>query len=1578
MAVQSFEDVQIFSGVMDGDTEKRLIKSGNYIELVNARHSITNGQRNGSIEDTEGNLLVSNPFLSSVNGTNKTVLVFEDIKDQSIIYGVCNSLGYHGLFRWYINRPSYNNGVIEKIFQVTDPTIYNEFNKNPLNFHPDYLITGVNLVDNLLCYTDYYNDPKQIDVVRANETNKKRKFDFYINESELYKNVTYTFSLINPDGTIFSNFSALSFEETLSKRVKDIANQINNAINIGIRAIPKTNYIEIELFEPGKYLINISDTGAYPSRILANNFYYDNLPGNYFNRIQAPPFCRPNAYYVPAGPPVETDQIRGFLDNLDVPVGGSTVGTSPQKYFYSIGIGTDVNDLNNNIVLGATNVVIANYNSNILNNMTYPAVASWIRTQNGSLTFTVKLELELILSTTVDASPPSGFIYIPAQFWLAVFKVTPSGNTSFVQLLVTDFPGPITPGNPITHNYNYTSPPINISGNSTDKFFIGALGIGVNMKLTNAQVDLGSISIGNSKEAIIKQTNMFRNKYIYENFQKSVYGQATSIILRTEGYKGQFAVQVNFNDKFLDTDSYCSRIKEIVCSYSKDGGLTWYDYDTLEPYQFACVNSRYVFFDNKKTALIVDPAEAILEFHAVPLLSKSQDYVDGRIIDGGIVEGYNIINVDFDIDFSFENYKDNTYYTSGQLPISVEGWKPGYSGYIGIVYYDDFDRKTSVCLSQNSKINIPYYPSPLAPGDQFNANCSVWNVLLSLYNEPPSWATKYRIVRTKDFSNTTYLMWVINSVELININGTTGGAIKYFQINFDNIQYYTTKAQRGAIIEYTYTVGDRVKIITDKNGVLLPKIIDLEIKFADTDNIYLDYDPLITITEGCLIEIYSKSSTPNVEDSLFFEMGECFEIKSASFGGILKKYHTGNNFQEQTVDQQYLFGGVVVPAKIRTNHGGAYYRNRKMYYTNTSPFSGVEKSYWINSNYADEFELSKEDGLTRPNSIIRIGNISRPPSGRFSNRYKSGSEINGLNENEPLNEYDFPTNYGLISKLQVVNNDILKVIFSNSYQASIYISQGVIRQLQNNTNLISVTDKVVENSHIIQRTMGTVNPESVSLNDEADLMGYDENDGTVWRASGNGLISISDYGQKSNFKNWSEKRKQINRKKSQTPSVYDLYHDEYILSLGSLPAFTGKPASVTFNILSPGKNNVFTIHVYVEETGQNIIPTTTPNLVDDVNDYIASVMVLLGWTRINNSDGSITMLAPNPSLNNKTIIVDIVTVNTVYGKELIRNGSFIPPPNTTNWITEPGWTVNPLPGLPLAEYSPVSLSPGKLYQENIELIPGNTYKLSYDTTVNASTIRSNLGSGTGSTPGSIIGIYDGNVTEELLFNDVPKVLEFIPGNLFTGIVENVSLKLNLGFEFTYKFIVSGYEPASSSEESFTPVTIAFSKNDNGWTHKFDFAPEMFGRLGDNIVCFKDGGLWLHTTRAIPKNYFGIQYSRKFTFICNKDFPKIKNYKELSVNGIGKNKAIIKIAPYEGYPNGMESELTYSNFKTLEGIQYSVILKDKLTPGYIDQIKALLNGRDMRGQVLEVTLINDLPETSLIFNTNILYFYSENS
>ena len=44
MAVDSPQDIQVFTGTMDGDTELRLIREGDYLYLKNARVAVTNAQ----------------------------------------------------------------------------------------------------------------------------------------------------------------------------------------------------------------------------------------------------------------------------------------------------------------------------------------------------------------------------------------------------------------------------------------------------------------------------------------------------------------------------------------------------------------------------------------------------------------------------------------------------------------------------------------------------------------------------------------------------------------------------------------------------------------------------------------------------------------------------------------------------------------------------------------------------------------------------------------------------------------------------------------------------------------------------------------------------------------------------------------------------------------------------------------------------------------------------------------------------------------------------------------------------------------------------------------------------------------------------------------------------------------------------------------------------------------------------------------------------------------------------------------------------------------------------------------------
>lgn len=1592
MSVESLKNTQDFHGVMDGDSAPHRIdteKAGDYKLLINARNGINN-QGNYLVEDVEGNLLIPNQYLSAFPGQYKTVGKFKDVAGLSIIYLVWNSFGHNAIFRYWRNRPQSQNGVIELVWQVRNPSIYDEYNRNPLDFHPDYLCEGINLVDNLLLWTNYYGEPKQMDIVRANEVGKRRKFNFFINQKELATNITYTLTLTDPLGVV-TTLAISSFKNVLQDRIDELINQINSNPASGYMAINKTNFIEIEISQTGRYQLSVSDTGVSQSRILAGNFYQDDVPGNFFNRIQAPPFCRPDAYYIPAGFPTGGSPIRGFLVNgfFDF---GTPFGTDPFAATIMLGIPTEVNDVNGNIVTGISNTEYYDFDDPAFTGVSYNDVKAWLQTNNGSLTFTASWDLTVTLRNVLYEQGGNITPYAPA-FQMSLLKITPSGTITIEHTFISIYPGLLP--SPTTYPYpGFVSQQVNVSGSSSDKYFIAMFGRGTNGQIQNGQVDLGNSGLGTATEAIIKQTNMFRSKYVWENFQHSVYGQATSLVLRTEGYNAQFQIQIDYNDKFITNDDYCSRLRKIVYSFTKDGGLTWYDFDTLEPYQFVCQDTQSVIFDNKKTAFPVAPTAAGLQFHTVPLKARSQEYIDNRIFSGGVVEGYDVINVDIEIGYRVEDLKLNTYYSDGLLPISKEGFKPGYRGFIGLVYYDDFDRKCAVCIGKNSEVNVPYYPDPLLPSNLFTEVNSVWSLTVNIFSEPPDWATKYRLVRTKDFSQSDYLMWMVDSFDIVDENGNTGGALVYYRIKFDNIPYYVDKAKRGAVISYTYQVGDRIKILTNQAGAFLSQIFDFEIKSANANEIYVDYDPLVGLEQGAIVELYSKAGVTTLEDSLFYEMGECQKIEVGIFNGIKKKYHTGNNQEVPNYNQQYNFGGVSNPARLITYHGGVYNRIRKLFYDTTDPVPSniVGADYWINSNFADEFEQSKEDGLTRYNQVLRIGQVHLNPGMRFTNPYLSGTEVNGLNENEPANGAVYDTVYGLLEKMQVINNDILKLVFSNSYQMSLYISQGIIRQSQGPGNLISVTGEVASNSHMIQRTLGTTNPESVVINDEGDAFGYDMNKGTVWRSSGNGLIPVSSYKQTKNFREWSNARKLLNVKKSQCPSIYDIFHDEYILTLGRLePAPLVLPTVVldiqnlfASDTIGPGGPTglQFTTEILVLSPSQTILPTTPCPAGSDLHTQIKNAFQFWGWTVVTNpQNGKLELTAPDLTFNDKEVYIKVTTNEPErLGEEKVRNPTFIYPNAPVDWqFTMPNWMLNLFgPTDQSARHTPLAGN-GALIQRNLGLEVGVTYRVTMS--------NANLGSGTiqvilGEAPYAVLGAVTAFTVTDFSqdlpyldpFNDVVSIFPSL--DLYNSLTKLSirSVSPNEPYIFRYKMINGS--PAQQGT-AFEPVTMSFYKNKQGWPQRYEFYPEMYGDLNDNIFSFVNGQLWMHSILAVPKNFYGVQHERRLNFVVNKAFPSRKVFKAIAINGIGVNTSpTLKIPPFEGVPTGMETELTLAHFKTREGIQYAAIPRDKLTPGQPTPVAAWVNGREMRGEVLEVELVNNLPQTSIIYSAEILYFYSE--
>lgn len=1300
--IQSGRDTKVFTGTMDQDTEARYLGPANYRYLLNGRTAINSQGTFGAVEDVMGNVLVPNLNLPNV-GVNKVIGSYEDIAGQSCIYFVYNSNGFHGIYRWFANSPLSLNGSIETIYQVKQPAAYYDFYPNPLNFQSTKLITGINLVEDLLCWTDDYNEPKCINITRANNTNKQFVFELYLNDLSFQSDVNYVVDLyINAVFQASINWTSLASNSN-NYKTRLIEAQTALSLNPNIFVENKETYLVITAATVGDYALFINDNSANQSQIIPQNFYpdfpsYPALNHQLFTRVKYPAVCNPNCSFVNFA---QTQTFGVYNNNFTLGNGQwVNVGVGPPTAFYNY----------------PANQVI-----NFELTLTF-SIAGWIP---GTSSFQVEMTPYQIYDHPLNGGNGS-FTLTWTWTYSDIFN-NPQLSWFFI---FTNCAAQVVGG-----TYKATD-----AATNTLLWYTGVVQSGIlfSFGVPIAQwpgLDLqgGNLNVNLNRFSITEKTPLYRIKYIYVDKQHSVYSAYSQLTIPNNFVNNAY-IEIDFSDKRLQNITTLCDIDKVIVAHSIDDGTTWFDIAELDRHEWVGQNKQFFYYDGNSINVTVDPAEALLQFHAVPLVSKAQEYVDQRIFDGNITEGYDKIKIDIFIKIIYVplNGPDITQQRTLIPYVSKAYWKRGYNGKIGIVYYDDADRKTGVCTWIDNEVLIPTYMADQSQG--FNPA----SIELTIRNTPPSWATKYQIVRTVDNFQLEYLIWNTNGYRYVDKYGNPTiqpNLYAYLILDLSQTNYVTQTVEVGAKISWTYVAGDRIKFICDENltifndnDLLIVQVIGDEVwvRVQDIPVIFLP-----GVNDTLVFEVYSPNNKNEEDYDVYYEFGECYELGEVFINNNYQKYHKGN------LQNQDLTTGA--PAILELKNGNVYYRNIDFYYGVTQPAPpNIPQTFQAYFSSQQPYFANEQNfyGNGRTNSPFVEGRKTYNGI-RFTDI--SVSNRNNINVNQPLNVEEYLQEYGKLNKLQVVNNDVLKLIFGNSYQLSVYISQGIIRQTQGAGNLISLSDQVAGNSRLIQRTLGTINSESVVVNDEGDMFGYDENEGVVWVSSGNGLIQISDRGMKSVFKQYSNERKST-LAISETPAIYDLYHDEYI-----------------------------------------------------------------------------------------------ITLNT------------------------------------------------------IQNAPGAT-------------------------------------------------------------------------------------------KNFPGYTIAYNKQKGGWTSYYSFIPDYYGRVRDYVVSFVKGQLYVHDRNSIAKEFYGTQYNRELTYVSNKDFPKVRDFKAISINGIGLNDVpSIRVIPFEGYPNGMFSLLTKRFFKVLEGVQYAYFQKDRLTPGMqANQVNAMANGRNLKGQVLEVTLVNDDTTKSSIYSSEIIYFYSEHS
>ena len=205
---------------MNKDLDERLIQKGEYREAQNVNIIESESSDASAIENIKGN--VAKNVLASISGSPEVIGFVPDVKNKKIYYFVTNFSGGNN-FNDNIRNIDRSTSAVCKIIQYDTSIQQNTvlLEGSFLNFSKNHLITGAQVIDDLLFFTDDYNQPRRINVKRCVESNSTT---YYTTEDEISiaKYAPYTpIRLVNTNG-VWANSNSVSSNVAADKTNQNI------------------------------------------------------------------------------------------------------------------------------------------------------------------------------------------------------------------------------------------------------------------------------------------------------------------------------------------------------------------------------------------------------------------------------------------------------------------------------------------------------------------------------------------------------------------------------------------------------------------------------------------------------------------------------------------------------------------------------------------------------------------------------------------------------------------------------------------------------------------------------------------------------------------------------------------------------------------------------------------------------------------------------------------------------------------------------------------------------------------------------------------------------------------------------------------------------------------------------------------------------------------------------------------------------------------------------------------------------------------------------------------------------------
>ena len=157
-------------GRMNKDLDERLVPNGEYRDALNAQVTTSEGSDVGTLQNLLGNVDISSSFIN-FDGEGDPIGDYEYHCVGSIVDGKTDRIYWllAGTGKDVIAEYDYNT-------EIVSPIVVDMFNSNTvaeagsgrvLNFDKNFLITGINIIDDFLFWTDNNTEPKQLSIKRS-------------------------------------------------------------------------------------------------------------------------------------------------------------------------------------------------------------------------------------------------------------------------------------------------------------------------------------------------------------------------------------------------------------------------------------------------------------------------------------------------------------------------------------------------------------------------------------------------------------------------------------------------------------------------------------------------------------------------------------------------------------------------------------------------------------------------------------------------------------------------------------------------------------------------------------------------------------------------------------------------------------------------------------------------------------------------------------------------------------------------------------------------------------------------------------------------------------------------------------------------------------------------------------------------------------------------------------------------------------------------------------------------------------------------------------------------------------------